>query len=197
MPRVGRPAKFSNDQILDAAAELVAEGGQGAVTISAIAARLGAPSGSIYHRYASRDLLVAHLWMRAARRFQEGYLRAAGRADPHAAAESAVSYVVGWSADNLREARLLLLHRHEDLLAAWPTELAGDLAALNADLAAALSALSARYFGAETPENLERITFALVDVPYAAVRRHLIAGRTPPASAGRLAVLAARAALDG
>ncbi|WP_084780239.1 TetR family transcriptional regulator [Planobispora rosea] len=49
---MGRPAKFGNDQILDAAAELAAEGGQAAVTVAAIAARLGAPSGSICHRAA-------------------------------------------------------------------------------------------------------------------------------------------------
>jgi hypothetical protein len=37
---------------------------------------MGAPVGSIYHRGTSRYLLLARLWIRAARRFQVGFLRA-------------------------------------------------------------------------------------------------------------------------
>ncbi|MFB9719987.1 TetR/AcrR family transcriptional regulator [Planobispora longispora] len=193
---MGRPAKFGNDQILDAAAELAAEGGQAAVTVSAIAARLGAPSGSIYHRYASRDLLVAHLWIRAVRRFQEGYLEAVRRADPRAAVEAAVAHVIRWPAGRPAEARLLLLHRREDLLDSWPAELADDLRGLNEEVREALADLVRRYFGADVPDGPERMVFALVDIPYAAVRRHLLAGRRPPGSAERMAILAARAVLE-
>ena len=53
---MSRPQKFSAAQILDTAATLVAADGPGAATIGAISARLKAPSGSIYHRFASRDV---------------------------------------------------------------------------------------------------------------------------------------------
>ncbi|NOX28486.1 MAG: helix-turn-helix transcriptional regulator, partial [Actinobacteria bacterium] len=56
---MGRRPKYSSDQILDAAASLLAADGPTALSVARIAARLGAPSGSIYHRFGSRDVLVA------------------------------------------------------------------------------------------------------------------------------------------
>jgi AcrR family transcriptional regulator len=73
---MGRPAKFNTEQILDATAQLVAEGGPGLATVAGIAERLGAPTGSIYHRFNSRDLLLARLWFRTVRRAQEGFVAA-------------------------------------------------------------------------------------------------------------------------
>ena len=67
-----RPAKFTEDQILDSALRLVAEGGPGAATIAGIAGLLGAPVGSIYHRFRSRDLLLARFWIRTIKDFQKG-----------------------------------------------------------------------------------------------------------------------------
>jgi AcrR family transcriptional regulator len=56
-----RPSRFSEAQILDATAAIVAAGGPGAATIGAIGNVLKAPSGSIYHRFASRDVLLGRL----------------------------------------------------------------------------------------------------------------------------------------
>ncbi|MFD1930557.1 TetR/AcrR family transcriptional regulator [Nonomuraea mangrovi] len=187
---MGRPAKFGADQILDAAAALAAEGGHEAVTVTAIAARLGAPSGSIYHRYASRDLLLAHLWIRAVRRFQEGFLSAARVPDLAEAVRASAAHVVRWSAEHQDEARLLLAHNVAELRERWPDELGEELDRLNVDATAALRELAGRLPG---DDALERVTFALVDVPVAAVRRHVLAGRTVPDSAVRLAEAAALA----
>lgn len=170
---MGRPAKFAADQILDAAAALAAEGGHEAVTVTAVAARIGAPSGSVYHRYGSRDLLLAHLWIRAVRRFQEGFLVAAGAPGLAEAVRAAAAHVVRWSAEHPDEARLLLAHDVAELRERWPAELGEELDGLNTAVAAALRELAARLPG----EALERLTFALVDVPVAAVRRHVLAGR--------------------
>ncbi|MEV4166117.1 TetR/AcrR family transcriptional regulator [Nonomuraea dietziae] len=186
---MGRPAKFAADQILDAAAALAAEGGHEAVTVTAIAARLGAPSGSVYHRYGSRDLLLAHLWIRAVRRFQEGFLLAAREPDLERAVRAAASHVVGWAAEHPDEARLLLAHNVAELRERWPSELGEELEGLNTAVASALRDLAARLPG----QALERVTFALVDVPVAAVRRHVLAGRPVPESAVRLAETAALA----
>ena len=60
---------------MDAAMRLVAEGGPNAATVAGIAGALGAPVGSIYHRFKSRDLLLARLWIRTVKRFQVGFLR--------------------------------------------------------------------------------------------------------------------------
>jgi len=73
---MSRPSKFSAAQILDAAATLVAADGPGAATIGAISARLKAPSGSIYHRFASRDVLLGRLWLSKAAFFQNRFTEA-------------------------------------------------------------------------------------------------------------------------
>ena len=72
---MGRPPKFDSQQILDATALLIAEGGPEQATVASIAKRLGAPSGSIYHRFESRDLLLARLWIRTVHRAQQGFRR--------------------------------------------------------------------------------------------------------------------------
>ena len=58
---MGHPA-FDNSDFLDAALALVAENGPSAATVAAISARLKAPTGSFYHRFASRDALLGELW---------------------------------------------------------------------------------------------------------------------------------------
>ena len=62
---------FSTDALLDAAREVILERGPRSATIALIAARAGAPTGSIYHRFASIDELLARTWLRAVRRTQE------------------------------------------------------------------------------------------------------------------------------
>ncbi len=55
-----------------------------------------------------------------------------------------------------------------------------ELANLNVGVEQALRAYTRRRFGRTTEQALQRVTFALVDVPYAATRRHLLAGEPPP-----------------
>src|SRR5689334_7011428 len=71
-----RPLLHDPDAVLDAVRDLLVEGGPRAAGIRAIAERSGAPSGSLYHRFGSRDELVARAWLRAVRRFQDGYVAA-------------------------------------------------------------------------------------------------------------------------
>ncbi|WP_165958952.1 TetR/AcrR family transcriptional regulator [Actinomadura sp. KC345] len=182
---MGRPAKFSEDQILDAALAVVAGGGPAGATIGAIAERLGAPSGSLYHRFGSRDLLLATLWIRTVRRFQRGFVAALAEGG----AEGAALHTPRWCRMHPEEAAVLVLHRRQDLAATWPAGLAGDLDALNAEVSEAL--------GSFPGTDRERLAFATVDVPYGAVRRYLLAGRTPPPLVDELITATCRAVLDG
>lgn len=184
---MGRPARFDEGRILDAALAVAAEDGPGAATIAAIADRLGAPSGSLYHRFRSRDLLLASLWTRTVRRFQVGYIDALARDD----AEAAALHTPRWCREYPDQAAVLLLYRRRDLVARWPAELAGDLDTLNVRAAEALDAFTARRPGLDR----ERAVFATVDVPYGAVRRHLLAGRPPPPLVDELVVATCRAVL--
>lgn len=176
-----RPAKFDEEQILDAAMRLVAEGGPDAATISRIAGMLDAPVGSIYHRFGSRDLLLARLWIRTIKRFQVGFLEALQAEDVDEAAFGAALYNVDWTRRHLQEAQVLLLYRREDLAEKWPDELGEELSTLNANVVAAVTDHARRRYGKDTDAAaVRRVVFALVDVPYAAGRRHLIAGEPPP-----------------
>jgi AcrR family transcriptional regulator len=176
---MGRPPKFDSDQILDAAAFLVAEGGPSQATVAGIANRLGAPSGSIYHRFESKDLLLARLWIRTVRRAQAGFLDALALEDLTEAALRAALHIPRWSRRHLADASVLLLYRQEDLAERWPEELGSELSELNSELYKSVREFTRRRFGRVTAAQLQTVAFCLVDVPYAACRRYLLA-RTPP-----------------
>jgi AcrR family transcriptional regulator len=53
-----------------------------ATTIAEIARASGAPVGSLYHRFGSRDDMLAQLWIRAVRRSQASFLTAVDSGDP-------------------------------------------------------------------------------------------------------------------
>lgn len=194
---MGRPAKYSSDDILDTAAELVAEGGPNMATVAAIAARLDAPSGSLYHRFASRDLLVAHLWIRLVKEAQTGFVEALGIEDLDEAAVQASLHIPRWSRQNLAKAQVLLLHRRSDLVERWPDELGDELSVLNDDVAAAMTSYTRRHFGTTSQRARRSVSFALVDVPYAAVRSYLHAGVAPPKHVDELVLRTCRCILTG
>jgi AcrR family transcriptional regulator len=124
-----RPSRFSEVQILDATAALVAAGGPGAATIGAISQMLKAPSGSIYHRFASRDTLLGRLWLNKAAFFQNRFAAALATPDPAQAGLAAALSMLGAVRDDFAGARIMLLHQRDDFLDGdWPP----DMAALDA-----------------------------------------------------------------
>jgi AcrR family transcriptional regulator len=155
--------------------------------MAAIAARLSAPTGSLYHRFGSRGLLLASLWLRSIRSFQHGFTAALKAGD----AEAAALHTPRWCRENPAEAAILLLYRREDLAAEWPAELGDELERLNADVSAALTAFAEGHPGIDR----ERLAFAVIDVPYGAVRRYLVRQQPPPALVDQLVVTACRAVL--
>lgn len=194
---MARPATFTDDELLDAALALVAAHGPGAATIAAISATTGAPVGSIYHRFASRELLMARLWIRTVGPFQRGFVQALTDEDPDRASVRAIEFVLGWADERPAEMRVLVLHRREDLAARWPEELGQELARFRRELDDALRAHARARYGADDPEAMARVAFALVDIPYAAVRRYVrVGGGLPPAVAD-IVVPTCRFALAG
>jgi len=73
---VGRPSKFSEEALLDAALVVVDRDGKAATTAD-VAAAVGAGVGSLYYRFANREVLLLALWVRSIRRFQIDFLAAA------------------------------------------------------------------------------------------------------------------------
>jgi len=178
---VPRPKLHSDEAILDATRDLLVEGGPAAATTSAISAASGAPIGSLYHRYGSRPRLFAEVWLRTVRRFQAGLLAAATGGTGIERAVAAAGWTVEFAARHPADARLLLQARREDLLgdADLPAHTRQALATLNQPVAGLLRRLATDLFGAPTPEHVERLAIAVVDVPYAIARRHLTQGTSP------------------
>src|SRR4030081_1473869 len=116
---MGRP-KFTDGDFLDAALAIAAERGPVAVTVGSIAARLKAPIGSFYHRFASRDVLLGELWLRTVLDFQAGIAKAHDAGDGLAAA----LHTPAWTRKHPDKARLLLLYDRNDFIQGdWPEEL--------------------------------------------------------------------------
>ena len=68
---MARP-KFDETDFKTAALAIAAERGPLAVTVGSITERLKAPTGSFYHRFASRDVLLGELWLETVLDFQQG-----------------------------------------------------------------------------------------------------------------------------
>jgi AcrR family transcriptional regulator len=169
---------FTHTDFLDAALALAAGGGPRAVTVAAVTERLKAPTGSFYHRFASRDVLLAELWLRTIREFQVGISAALDAEDGLKAA----LHTPAWVRQNLDKARLLLLHHRDDFIAGdWPRALRDDAAAMVEEGRAHLTTFARFTFGGTGPDDLRRAAFLLAEVPVAAVRQHLYRREPPPA----------------
>lgn len=189
---MGRTARFEPDQILQAAARVLADRGPSGATIAAIAAVAGAPTGSVYHRFESRKELLAEVWLRTVERFQAGFLEALAR-DPIEAA----LFTPRFAREHFRDAKVLLLHRREELASGpWPRELRERAARLGAELDHGLRDLARDRSGHVDAQTLRRASFATIEIPYAAVRPHLVAGEAPPPFLDELVATAARAVLE-
>jgi AcrR family transcriptional regulator len=177
-----RPQTHPTDTMLDAARDLILQDGSRGATIEAIADASGAPTGSIYHRFGSRDELITRLWMRAVYRSQASFLAALEEPDPQEAALAAAMSIVDFCEEHPADAHLLVSFRREDLIRRAPEgSLADELAELNRPVQRAVVNLARRLYGKRTRAALDRTLMVVFDLPYGAVRRYLITGaRMPP-----------------
>jgi AcrR family transcriptional regulator len=175
------PRKHDTDVILDAARTLVLRSGPRAASVAAIARESGAPVGTLYHRFGSRDSILAAAWLRALQRFQGRALEAAGRSEEAVAAGAAMAVaVVAFAREMPDDAGLLLSIRRDDLLDGVPgPEVRARLGEINAPLESELKEIARRLNGRADARGLDRVTRAVVDLPYAAIRRHGRADRLP------------------
>ncbi|HEX6388396.1 MAG TPA: helix-turn-helix domain-containing protein [Solirubrobacteraceae bacterium] len=175
------PRKHTTDEILDAARALVLRDGPRKASVAAISKASGAPVGTLYHRFGSRDALVAAAWIRALKRFQQITLAATEEhADGVERGAAMAQASVTFAERHLDDARLLLAMRRDDLLDAAPGEdFADRLAALNAPLMSAVRELARSLLGQADARSIDAVARAVVDLPYAAVRRHAGAAAIP------------------
>jgi AcrR family transcriptional regulator len=191
---MGRPPQYDNDSLLDAAVALSAGAGPRAVTMAAVIAAVGAPSGSIYHRFPNRPALQAALWLRTLERFQEGFLEAVAAEDGSLAALGGAAHTIAWSRTHQAEARVLLYGAADFGFDDWPEPERARLASRQTDVSTALDVLAAK-LRLRGGDGRERMVLATIDLPLALVRRHLIAGEPVPEEAERMIGPAIRALL--
>lgn len=193
---MGRKAVFGRREMAGAALRLVAERGPQAVTVAALAREVGAPTGSIYHRYRSREQLLGELWMDVVEGFQAGFVANLAHADDVEGAVAAAGFMVAWARQHPLEARLLLLHRRQDFVSGeWPEDLARRAAALEPQLGSALRAFGQRTFGRTDSETMVRLRYALLDAPFGGIKPYVQARKAVPAALDELVPVTARAVL--
>jgi AcrR family transcriptional regulator len=177
-----RPQLHPTDTMLDAARDLLLEDGSRA-TIEAIAEASGAPTGSIYHRFRSRNDLVARLWIRAVHRSQAMFLEAMEPEDARDAALAAAMSIIDFCEEHPADAQLLVSFRREDLIRTTPEgSVATELEELNRPVERAVVDLARRLYGRRTRAALDRTLLAVFDLPYGAARRYLITGARLPST---------------
>lgn len=186
-------AKFDEADFRGAALAIAAERGPLAVTVGSITERLGAPTGSFYHRFASRDVLLGELWLETVLDFQQGTSAALDAGDGLRAA----LHTPVWAREHLDEARLLLLYHRDDFVQGdWPQALRNRVAAQTERMAGGFARAANLIFGRAGPDELRRAQFLLAEVPVAAVRRHLERREPPPPIVDELIRVTYRAVID-
>ncbi|MDT7801564.1 MAG: hypothetical protein QOI78_4997 [Actinomycetota bacterium] len=182
---MGRPATHTTAQFLDAATALFAEGGARAVTMAATAKAAGAPNGSIYHRFPDRPALLASLWLRTLRDFQDLFVETLGDAASVDAAVEAATSVVRWCRKHPEGARVLDAGKQAFGPADWSPEAVAAVTAAEEELRKVLKRATIA-LPPLTGCTDEDVVLALVEIPRAVVHRYLSTGRTPPPKAADL-----------
>jgi AcrR family transcriptional regulator len=187
-------AQFDHESFLGAARDLIAERGPKAVTIDSVAERIGAPKGSFYYRFASRDALLCEVWLKTVVAYQEGFVAAIEAGDGLPAA----LHTPAWARRHLDDARLLMLYsRHDFVQGDWPAALRSGVAGQAERFEACLQTFAHGAFGRAGRAEMRRATFVLAEVPLAAVKPHLQRRERPPPLVDELIIKTYRAIVGG
>ena len=170
-------AKFNQADFLAAGLAIVAAHGPSAMTVASVSERLKSPTGSFYHRFASRDVLLGELWLRAVLDFQVGIAAALEAGDGLRAA----LHTPAWARAHPDNARLLLLYDRKDFVQGeWPEELRERVAGMTARMEAGSRRRARVIFGKDGREEVRLAQFLISELPVAVVRQHLLRGEPPP-----------------
>lgn len=166
-----RPRRFTDDQVLDAARDLLADPAISRPSIAQIGRRAGIHTGSIYLRFPSRDELLARLWLRSVRRFQEGIVQATRGPDPLL---TAALHQPTYCREHPTEARAMQMFHREELLQIGPDELRRQIEHVNDELnSAVVDAARAGYGDDLTDEGVQWVMMAVKAIPYGLIRGYI------------------------
>ncbi|WP_280298837.1 TetR/AcrR family transcriptional regulator [Nocardia neocaledoniensis] len=190
---MARPRLFTDDQVLDAARDLLADPAITRPAITAIGKAAGVHTGSIYVRFASRDELLARLWLRSIQRFHVGLLDALAGPSPLLAA---ATYLPRYCRDHPTEARAMKMFHREELLEVGPDDLRYAIATVNDAMNAALLAAVATEFGTADEHATAVAEVAVKAIPYGLVRDYIARAAPIPDWIDEVTATATGAVLD-
>lgn len=163
---MGRRSTISDARVFAAVSAQIANGD--AFKIQTLADQTGISVGSLYHRYGSREGVMAAAWLDAMVSFQQGFLTALSGGDI-AAGEAAALATPAFARQHCDQAILLCLGRRETLLHEnAPAEIAAEAQRHNARAEAALAG-----FARQTGLKLTACLHGIVAFPLASVRLYL------------------------
>ena len=191
---MARPSLFDARRIESAAARLASRVGPANLSVASLATELGAPTGSIYHRFESKDELLARVWLGAVERFQADLYQAS---DDGAAGAGLAWHVVAWCSGHHALAKVLNLYRRDEWLGKrLSSETRARVDRLNKPVGAFLRQQAREVFGSLNDHTLSATKFAIVDLPSAAVRDWLRRDVMTPAWVANATELAAAAVIE-
>lgn len=141
---------------------------EGAVSLQTIVAETGVSVGSLYHRYGSREGLMAHVWLDAARAFQCRFVAALQAGERDAGVRAALTTPRFCRDEPERALVLACCRRAEFLNSGTPRELQDEIQAVNKPGKQALEA-----FAKERGIPLDACRAAIIGVPLGIVRLYL------------------------
>lgn len=181
-----RPRQYDLDGILDAAEQLVIDGGRSALTTRALTRQAGVSNGAVYHAFGSVEAVVARAWLRRARQFldtqrhhvTQARTSAAGEQRGPAAVVAAADAVAAFGIDEPRAAQLLTrIDRDAVLVDGVGEDLARQLRALDREISDLMRELADELWGRWDEEAALVMNTCLVRLPAALLFPSLRHGR--------------------
>ena len=190
---MGRPARFTDHDLIAAASRVSARLGPAQTTLALIAKEAKAPVGSVYHRYPSKGALLAEAWIASAARFGTRFRSILAQAKTLDQALQAALATPQFARDDHAGGVLLFTHRRDDFLDEAPEESRNRATLQTSEVLHAVSDAAKRLLPTD-PRGRDKLTLALIGLPYGAVRMFL-PHVVPPKEIDGLIKAAARAAV--
>ncbi len=171
---MGRLSTVRDDQVFSVVGARLA--GDGAITLQTVVDDTGVSVGSLYHRYGSREALLALTWLDAVRAFQTCFLTALESGGDDAGERAALATPRFCRSDHQRAIVLSCCRPAEFFSPATPQHLQKEISNVNKAAAAAI-----RRYAKCSGYSLEACRLGLIAFPLGAVRLYLPARPVPQA----------------
>jgi AcrR family transcriptional regulator len=169
---MGRKSSFEIETVYAAVGAEVAE--KGCFTLQKLSAATGMSTGSVYHRFESREALLAETWLHALQLFQTDFLAALSIESADAGAQAALATPQFCRANPAAAVILACCRQSEFTGPGTPAEMATRIAVANKG-----GEVAFRRFARRTERPLLNCRLAIIAYPLAAVRMYL-PGRSVP-----------------